>query len=275
MKNLILAVLLSGATYLPAAETSPGQLAELLANKQFRPEEVTLGKPVKIDVFSGGKKTGEITVPVGRAVKLRDVQDQKLRILVGTSEATVPYTDTDYVNRAEALRKEWDKKSLAEKRARLIADSPKAAGAAPASPTPHAAQVPPAVTAESDVPADPSSLNPTEKTDDLELGRMDPQKRKAIRFLTSQPLKCMENGQVVATSTFKSNGTYVLDNGYKGKWKMDKTGEIITYCDIGGKDRINRYVYDEKHNKLTGKRDRKSDIQDNASLYMMPAFVKK
>jgi hypothetical protein len=259
---------MAGVVFLAAAEISPEQLTELLANKQFRPAEVTLGKAVKIDVLSGGKKTGEITVPSGRVVQLQEVSGQSLRIRIGASETSVPQGDTDYVKRALTLKQEWDKKSLAEKRAKLIAESPAASapgGAVPPSPAPEVFR-----------PSDPvPAMNVPDKSEHEEPVAMDPQKKKLVRFLTSQPFKCVENGQMTAISTFRANGTYILNNGYEGKWKLDKNGELITYCDFGGKERINRYVYEEQYNKLAGKRDRKSEVQDNAMLYMAPEFVKK
>jgi hypothetical protein len=271
MNKRAMAFFLAGVMSLAAADISPEQQAELLTNRQFRPTEVALTKSVKIDVLSEGKKTGEITVPAGRVVQLQEIKDQNLRILVGSSETTVLLSHTDYLDRSLALKKDWDKKSLAEKRAKLIAESPRPATgttATPVIPSAPPQNNPEPVAARADATA-------TEKTEKPELIRLDPQKKKLIRFLTSQPFKCMENGQMAATSTFRVDGTYILNNGYVGKWKLDKTGELITYCNHEGKDRINRYVFDEQNNKFAGKRDRKSDIQDNASLYMMPESIKK
>jgi hypothetical protein len=262
MKRLLLIFSLSGLLALPAFGSNPEELKELFSNPKFQPAEVKVKKATTLDIYRDGKKSGQMTVPAGRAVKLAGVQNQSLQIQVGTSEASVPATDTDYVDRALSLKQEWDKKSLEEKRAKLIAESPK--GEPANQPKPPAPSVPKV--------EEPHVAPAPETTQVAESPELNVEGSKTVSFLTAQPFRCVENGKNVAVSTFKPNGTYVLDMGYEGKWKLEKNGELVTYCSLGSKERINRYVFDSQNNKFVGKRDRKSKVQDNASLYMMPEY---
>jgi hypothetical protein len=273
MRKILFALWLTGLFPLLAADPSP-ETAELLANKQFQPAEVTLQKACKFDVLAGGKKSGEVTVPAGRTVQCHAVKGQNLEVRVGNSEATVPLADTDYVSRAIALKQEWNQKSLAEKRAKLIADSPKSASTEPVKTAPEETKPEPvkALPGTSSEPAG-GPASGSKGNDDKEIEKIagnNPEKKKLLRFLTARPFKCVENGAQVAVSTFRPDGTYILGNGYEGKWKLDNNGDLITYCYASGKSRINRYVFEERFNKFAGQRDRKSDIQDKAVLYMAP-----
>ncbi|NJK92522.1 MAG: hypothetical protein HC904_12240 [Blastochloris sp.] len=220
----------------------------------FQPAEVTLRKAVKIELVHDGKKTGELVLPKGRSVQVLKAGEKSLDIQVGDQKTDIRREDTDYSERVEQLKKDWEQKTVLEKRAKLIAET-----TAPKPSTPPQ-------------PAPPETIE-TEKTktepEELKTETTGTKDSKALRFLLAQPFQCIENGQLVAVCSFLSDGTFVLKTGQEGKWKMDRD-ELVTTFRWEGKDRVNRYNFDSKHMKWVGQRDRRSDIQDKASLYMMP-----
>jgi hypothetical protein len=248
-----------------AATLSPEQTAELLSRKQFQPSEVTLKKPLKMSVYEEGKKTGELTIPGGGTVQCLTLKDKVLEVGMGTASAHVPVEDTDFLDRAFVLKQKWDSKSIAEKRAKLIADSPKS-GTAPTESTPSAPAPP---------PPDSSASSATKQEPHPMISQTE--REKILRFMMGNGdlfFRCLENNQEVAKLRFRTNGTFVLKIGAVGFWKLDDSGDLVTVFEIRDRRRVNRYQFDQEKQCFVGRRDLESDVLDQAKLQMIPDGVK-
>lgn len=74
--------------------------------KEDLPTEVTLKITTEFQMLDNGKPIGSFKIQAGKAVHLMEVKGTNLHVGDATGDATIPYTDTDLVDRVEMLRKQ-------------------------------------------------------------------------------------------------------------------------------------------------------------------------
>lgn len=109
---------------LTAAEFSKEIKNDLINSIQFYPKEVALKKTVKLEAFTEGKKSGDLTLPIGREILIHELKGETITFRFASCTGFVSLADTNFFELVKANKEAWQKKSLIEKRAKLIATSP-------------------------------------------------------------------------------------------------------------------------------------------------------
>lgn len=127
-------------------------LADLQKSKEDRPATVVIQKEVVVPLIANGNVVGKTKVLAGSSATLLDIEGENLKLSVmrGT-ETVVPYTDTNLLDAAVAVKEARRKKAAEEARQKILekaavsTPAPALSVAAPASATPKSDGKTPAV----------------------------------------------------------------------------------------------------------------------------------
>lgn len=99
---------------LEAQEPQPTPLitiSELAQSRDDWPAEITLKVETSFNVIIDGRTVGTVKMPAGKSVGLLEMMGDRIRVGDTTSEASIPYTDTDLLEKATLIRAQRKQKN--------------------------------------------------------------------------------------------------------------------------------------------------------------------